>query len=167
VSWKRTLAPTAAFLLALSLGCSPRHPGEIAFDQLLSSEDANTSIALSPISVEIDDSSGVFVSLQLQNNSTEAVAFPPGYGARGFLWSDKGRSWSEISNEIVFPEVGYELGPSGGDVPYIGTANFASSDPQLLGARSIRLLVEGSLLDRDGLADGPISAYVDAELPGG
>ena len=167
MSWKRTLAPTAAFLLALSFGCSPGHPGDAAFDQLLSSEDANTSIGLSPISVETDDPSGVFVSLQLQNNSTEAVAFPPGYGARGFLWSDDGRSWSEINNEIVFPEIGYELGPSGGEVPYIGTANFASSDPRLLGARSIRLLVEGSLLDNDGLADGPISAFVDTELSGG
>ncbi len=65
------------------------------------------------------------MTLQLQNNSTEAVAFPPGSGTRGFLWSDEGRSWSEVGNEIVFPEVGYELGASGGEVPYIGTANFA------------------------------------------
>ena len=165
---KRTppLIAVRALLLVAAVGCTSRHRVESAFAQIIPAEDTNSSIGLVPITAEVSQSSGVFISLQLTNNSNRNVAFPPGYAARGFLWSEDKDSWMEIPNGIVFPDVGYELGPSGGDVPYIGTANFASTDPRLLAAQSLRIAVEGSLLGEDGSADGAIAAFTDVTLPG-
>lgn len=107
IGLKKALVVPFVLLLPALFACSPRSARESGFDRFLSSYDTNARIALRPISTEATESLMVSVSVQLTNNSSQSVGFPPGYGARGFLWSDEGRSWSEISNEIVFPEVGY------------------------------------------------------------
>jgi len=156
----------ALLISAVAEGCVGSSPREVAFAEISNAKDLNSSIGLTPISTETATSSGLFLVLQLRNNASRSVGFPPGYGARAFIWSEASRSWDEVPNEITFPGVGYKLGPSGGKEPYIGTANFVSNDPRLIDAESVRVLVEGSLLDERGNADGAIAAYADVLLAG-
>lgn len=163
----RRLAPIAilAALSAVVLGCSTPSPMEKAFLQLLPSDGDNGSVLLRPITAEANQGEGTFITLQIVNTSDSYVVFAPGYGARAFVWQEDYGGWSEIQNEILFPQVDFELGPEGGALPNVGTANFASKDPRLLTMGWIRILVQGFTLDDKGESETPVTAFVDVDLP--
>jgi hypothetical protein len=159
-----TVPSGTLLLLVLTAACSHANSRERAFSRLLQSDDVNSSILLSPVAAERTPSVGAFVAAQIENRAEEEVVFPPGYGARGFIWLDADGVWEEISNEVDYPDVGFELGPAGGSTPFISTVNFASTDPRIGETVAIRILVEGSLRPHGEAENVSIAAFVDVAL---
>ena len=158
----------AAILVVLCLAgssCSTTSAREDAFARFLASSDTNQSVTLEPLDSEASRAEGTYVAVQVRNSSNSYATFPPGYGPRGFLWNPDNREWSELPNEVVFPDVDFELGPSGGEVPYIGVADFASRDTRLLGSAGVRILVQGYLIDSEGTPGEAVSGFLDVALP--
>ena len=162
----RRSARVAIFVVLLLGGssCSTMSTRESAFAQYLTSGNTNKSVTLQPLDSEASETEGTYVAVQVRNNSSSHATFPPGYGARGFLWNSVDEVWLEFPNEVIFPDVEFELGPGGGDVPYIGVADFASRDTNLLTSGRVRILVQGYLLSEEGLPGEAVSGFLDVAL---
>lgn len=159
-------ATSPVLLLVFASACTLGGARERAFSGMLQSGDVNSSVGLSSIDAYLTPSNGVFVALQIENRANERVVFPPAYGARGFIWLDADGAWEEIPNEVVYPDVGFELGPAGGSrSPFMSTVNFASTDPRIPEVRNIRILVQGSLEQNDVGTIRKVEAFVDVDMP--
>lgn len=168
-SFGRALRPLLGFLIVMALatsGCAGRSTAsrEQAFSDLFPVEDANSSLSLMPLDGLTGTDFDAALSFQLENHSSRVILFPPGFGVRGFVFTEQSQEWTEIPNAVEFPEVQMVLGPRGGNLPHIDVVDYKPGTELPGGSAGMRVVVVGTQLNEDMTSGDSVLAYIDVTL---
>jgi hypothetical protein len=154
-------------LLALLIGagnCAAPSPEEAAFAHLFPVEDANRSLSLRLLETSTMPSGATLFTLALSNASQYLTTFPPGYGARGFIWRKDIARWQEVKNEVEFQDLELALGAEGSDQTSLGFVEFSSLQSELVNGSQLRVVVRGTQREKDTAPRADVLAFVDINL---
>jgi hypothetical protein len=159
---------TSAVLLALLMGaegCSAGSVSDRAFARLFPLEDTNRSLTLQLFETSTTPKGDTLFTLTLSNASKYFTTFPPGYGARGFVWTGDTGEWQEVMNEVEFQDVELALGGEGSAQASLGFVEFSAPRPSLGDAAVVRIVVEGTQHEQGASRRADVLAFVDVDLP--
>ena len=166
----RTYPARALVLLtALALtSCGILGPGipERRFAEQFPYEDLNRTLVLRPIEGVTETNLSQAVTLQLENHGDQMVAFSPEGNIEGLVYDRQSDIWVEVENAVSYPDIGWMLGPQGGEIPSSTAIYFEPATTGSVHSMDIRVLVVGHIW---GDVNGPgeaVAAYLDLALEG-
>ena len=151
-------------VMAIAVSCGTVSPQELAFGQLFPFEDTNRSLTLTLFETRTTPAGASLFTLTLSNASRYLTTFPPGYGARGFIWRNDTSQWQEVKNEVEFQGLELALGPRGSDQTSLGFVEFSSPFSELATGTQLRVVVHGTQHEEDATARADVLAFIDIEL---
>jgi hypothetical protein len=104
------------------------------------------------------------VTIQLENRSDRNVAVLPEDGIIGLVYDTEAETWVEVENAVAYPDIGWLLGPRGGEVPSIAAIYFEPDVVSPSDSMNIRILVVGHVWDEEEGPGEAVAAYLDLAL---
>jgi hypothetical protein len=151
----------------LVIGCTSRasNDREMDFVECFPYDDMNHSLQLQPIEGLTETRIGSIITLQIENHSNMAIAFPVDYGVRGLSYDPSNTEWVEFPNKVQFcPDVQRVLGAQGSTVPNFGLVDYEPELDETPASLDLRIVVVGHVYDETNGFGEPIAAYLDLTL---
>lgn len=163
----RKLLCTLSFLMVMATtGCGlvKLRDSERAFAGQFPYEDVNDSLVLCTIEGITETRIDHIVILQLENHSSQMIAYSTKEGIIGIAYDPGSKSWVEVENRVQYPDIQWLLGPPGSDIPSISAVDYepALEDPP--GLLEIRIVVIGHVYDEAHGFGEAVVAYFDLTL---
>jgi hypothetical protein len=149
------------------IGCtsSTSNDRDLEFAESFSYDDVNRSLQLKPAEGLTETRIGRIITLQIENHSNTAIAFPVDYGVRGLSYDPSNTEWVEFPNKVQFcPDVQRVLGAQGSTIPNFGLVDYEPELDETPASLDIRIVIVGHEYDEIYGLGEPVAAYLDLTL---
>jgi hypothetical protein len=168
LTWTSSINIVAMLLVVIVVtGCKSNtsNERELGFMECFPYDDMNHSLQLQTIEGLTETHIGSIITLQVENHSNTAIAFPVDYGVRGLSYDPSNTEWVEFPNKVQFcPDVQRVLGAQGSTIPNFGLVDYEPELDETPASLDIRIVVVGHVNDETYGLGEPVAAYLDLTL---